>query len=415
MKHIFYLIFASLIITSCGKELCKQTVTYTKATAIYGDLEALRSLPVNAAVTAINNPGKIYVGDDFLLIGEENKGIHVIDNSDPYNPQAINFINIPQNKEYYVHGNTLYAESMYDVVSYDLTDLTNVTVRSREENVFQVGFQNTNAEGETLLGFDYEEVTENLDCNSLINPTQINYFGWNNELIPNSAVPSSFAGNSTGGVGSVNRMAFAQDHLFIINSRDLFVLSDFGQLDYVRTQSNIGWNMETIFPYEDNLFIGTQTGMLIYNLDTESNPEYESRFDHAQACDPVLPTDEVAYVTLRSGTACQGFSNELDIINISDLQNPFLENIVQLESPYGLSKSGNVLYIGEGENGLSIFDITDRVKPVLIKKDRSVEAYDIIAHPTNSSRILIAGTGGLGQYEIDGSIQNLTLLSNISF
>lgn len=413
MRHLIYLLFASIIITSCGKEICNQTVTYTKATAIYGDLDELRNVQVNAAVRAIENPGKIYVGSDYLLIGEEKEGIHVIDNSDAYNPQAINFIQIPQNKEFYVEGNILYAESMYDVVSYDLSDLENVTMRSRELDVFQADFTNSN--GEKLVGFTFEEVREEVDCNSQINPTQINYFGWNNELIPNSAVPSSFAGNSTGGVGTVNRMAYNNNHLYIINERDLFVLSDYGQLSYISTQSNIGWDMETIFPYEDNLFIGTQNGMLIYNLDNESSPEYEARFDHAQACDPVLPTDNVAYVTLRSGSACQGFNNELDVINISDLQNPFLEKVVQLESPYGMSKSGDVLYVGEGENGLSIFDVTDRVNPILIKKESSVEAYDIIAHPTNSSRILIAGTSGIGQYEIDATIHNLTLLSNISY
>ena len=37
------------------------------------------------------------------------------------------------------------------------------------------------------------------------------------------------------------------------------------------------------------------------------------------SCDPVVVQGDYAFVTLRGGTECQGFSNQLDIIDISTL------------------------------------------------------------------------------------------------
>ena len=42
--------------------------------------------------------------------------------------------------------------------------------------------------------------------------------------------------------------------------------------------------------------------------------------------------------------------------------------------------------------------------------DQSIEAYDVIHHPTNTNILLVAGPNGLGQYEIEGE-ERLTLVS----
>jgi len=337
MKHILVVLTLTVLLASCNADICKQTVTYTKATAIYGNMDEIRNETVNSAVQQIENPGKIYVGEDFLLIGEENKGIHVVDNSDPKNPTQVNFINI--------HG-----------IFYD----------------------------------------------------------WNSEIIPASSVPASFAGSSTGAIGTVNRLAYTDDHLYIINRTQLFTLADGIELELLNKEY-AGWAMETLYPHEDHLFIGTESGMLIYSLDNSESPQFFADFDHAQACDPVLPKGDVAYVTLRSGSECQGFTNELDVVDISNLASPSLAKVIQLDSPYGMSVSGDILYVGQGVNGISMLDISDDLNPQLIHQDRSVEAYDIISHPTDNSRILIAGTDGIDQYQIGDDVKDLTLVSKIQY
>ena len=79
----------------------------------------------------------------------------------------------------------------------------------------------------------------------------------------------------------------------------------------VGNQDQLGWGIETIFPYKDKLFIGSQTGMHIYDNANPENPMRLSVFQHARVCDPVVVHDDIAYVTLRSGNQCGGFTNQL--------------------------------------------------------------------------------------------------------
>ena len=54
----------------------------------------------------------------------------------------------------------------------------------------------------------------------------------------------------------------------------------------------------------NRLFIGSQTGMFIYNLSNPDNPVQDGQFNHVRSCDPVIADEKYAYVTLRSGS-CQ--------------------------------------------------------------------------------------------------------------
>lgn len=414
MKNLIYLLGFTLIFASCGNQLCKQTISYTKATAIYGDIDEARNQVVNAAVRDIEDPGKIYIGEDFLLIGEEGEGIHVLDNSDPNNPVQINFINIHQNREFFVEGDALYAESWTDIVKYDISDLSNVRVEARADEVFNTPVS-LNAAGEKLIGFDLENVVEDLDCESPINRDQVNFFSWDNELIPPSAVPSSFAGTSNGSVGTINRLTYSHDNLYVINWNDIFTISDNGSSLTVENETSDWRQMETILTQDDNLFIGTQTGMVIYSLENANAPSLTSTFEHATACDPVLPKGDVAYVTLRSGNDCWGFSNQLDVVNISNLNSPSLVRSIQMDSPLGMTVVGNNLYVGQGQNGLSVFDISNDRDPVLINQEDGFEAYDVIANPNDANKILVTGENGINQYEVTGNAEAFNLLSTIAF
>ncbi len=89
------LILAFSFLQSCTKSVGVVEVTYIKATGVYGDIEALRASPLVEAPRNIVNPGKIFISEDLLLIGEENEGIHVIDDSNPADPIPLSFLKIP--------------------------------------------------------------------------------------------------------------------------------------------------------------------------------------------------------------------------------------------------------------------------------------------------------------------------------
>jgi len=355
MKTKLVLLLLPMIVffASCDLDRCNQTVTYTKATAIYENMEELRQVALNSPVREIEDAGKIYVADDFLLIGEEGKGIHVIDNSDINNPTAINFLNIPMTREFIVDGDKIYAESHYDMIEIDITDLKNARVTNREESYITV--EHINEKGEQLVGFTYEDVTETLPCDSPINSDVINYLAWNNELIPVSSVPSSFTGSSNGESGTLNRIAKSDDHLYMITNNNLHIFDAGSGLSKVKSISNFDRGMETIIIRDKEAFIGKFDGMTIVDITNAASPEITNEYEHEEACDPVLPHKNVAYVTLRVDGPCQGRQNLLDVVDLNRQSRYSRLNAlerIEMSSPYGMTISGNTLYVGEGVNGL---------------------------------------------------------------
>jgi len=413
----FSVLSIMIFLTACNQDSNELEVTYIKATPIYADLEPIRDQDLVAPIRDISNPGKVYVSENLLLIGEEREGIHVFDNSDPATPTAVSFIAVPGNNEFYVQGNYIYAESYYDMLKIDISDMLSPQLVNRVEEAFSTEF--INDDGEALIGFEYKRVTEEIDENTelwrLTHNEDVAYFDFNDKLIPASAVPSTFAGSSDSKIGSVNRIAYSDGYLYAISNEFLTVFEDDAELSLVRS-SREGNQMETIYPFKKKLYVGTRNSMEIFSTMDPANPILEATFVHANACDPVLPSDDVAYVTLRTDDdECAGNATDaLLVVNTSNVFSSYLVEEIAMNSPYGLSLIGDKLYVGEGSNGLKIFDATNKYELELITYDKSVEAYDIIDHPTKANIILIASPAGFGQYEVSNENQNLDLISWIA-
>lgn len=86
-----------------------------------------------APARSLVNPGKIYVQANRFFICEPYKGVHVIDNSNPTQPSAIDFIVIPGCVDIAVRGSILYADNAVDLVAVDLDQRKEV---AREQNAF---------------------------------------------------------------------------------------------------------------------------------------------------------------------------------------------------------------------------------------------------------------------------------------
>jgi hypothetical protein len=141
-----------------------------------------------------------------------------------------------------------------------------------------------------------------------------------------------------------------------------------------------------------------------------TSPTMIGGFEHVRTCDPVIGDGNYAYVTLRSGTPCQGYTNELDILNITDMGNPQLVSVYKLlNNPRGLSKDNNNLFICDGPDGLKVFNVADATNVQFIKQLKDTETYDVIAE--NGVAIVI-GSDGLYEYDYS-DIQNIHLLSKL--
>lgn len=413
-KHLFIIgvVFSLSFFTSCSDQLCEQEVTYTKATAIYADLNDFRIDNLNESPKQLESANKIYLSNDLILISERMKGIHVYDNSDPKNPIAINFLNIPGNNEMFVEDNIIYADSYYDMLKIDISSPLQATVVSRLENAIRPQFSNDR--GQILIGFNEEIVTEQLSCDAYIDDNNSIYFDWNSQRIDDSAIPTAFVSNSNGSLGTANRIAKVDDLIFIIDKTNIFTLEDREKLSEATIPQSIGWALETIYPADGHLFLGSNNGMQIYRIQDDNRVSLRGEFFHATGCDPVLPTDQnVAYVTLRSGDECPGDENNISVVNIANLNSPSLIQEIAMDSPYGMTLHEDKLYVGEGTNGFKIFDASERDNLKLIETNRSIETYDIIVHPTDRNILLFANPNGISQYATEG--QDYNLLSSITY
>jgi hypothetical protein len=101
----------------------------------------------------------------------------------------------------------------------------------------------------------------------------------------------------------------------------------------------------------------------------------------------------------------------LDIVNIKDITKPTLVISYFMTNPYGLGKSGDLLFICDGNAGLKVYNSADPKTLLgnLIFTYPNIQAYDVI--PIGKLLVLI-GADGLFQYDYS-DVKNITLLSKI--
>jgi hypothetical protein len=210
--------------------------------------------------------------------------------------------------------------------------------------------------------------------------------------------------------GSLARFTIAGDYLYTVSTQKMTAYNISNITPQKVSETIIGAAIETIFPYQDKLFIGSQTGMYIYSRLNPAQPTFISLYEHIQSCDPVVAQGNYAYVTLRSGTDCRFGSNLLDVIDISNPSVPSIVNSYQMLNPHGLGVDGTLLFVCEGEHGIKIYDITDPTVPELLQFIEDFHAYDVI--PRNGI-LIITGEDGIFQYQYNQENQTMTYLSRL--
>lgn len=75
-----------------------------------------------------DNLGKIVSLGDYIYINEINKGIHVIDNSDPLHPKPLFFWHIAGNKEFTLKDEVLYADNGRHLLIIDISNPSTISL-----------------------------------------------------------------------------------------------------------------------------------------------------------------------------------------------------------------------------------------------------------------------------------------------
>ncbi|HLF36179.1 MAG TPA: hypothetical protein VI583_18180 [Cyclobacteriaceae bacterium] len=411
------LCFLALIFSGCSDKV-EITRIYTVMEPVYMSPAQLREAVDVIEPQDIHATGKIYLYQHYLLVNEPGKGIHLVNNLNPESPEMLGFINIPGNYDLAVRGDVLYADSYVDLVALDISDVQNIREVNRLKDIF-AGLSTTEYyDPEKGVIVDWNEVEKIEVTEEEFEGNFPSYFNYRTNGIAFASADMASTMSSfmpptvqTGVGGSMARFTIVENYLYSVDNTRLYVF-DISNLNDPKQGmiKDLGWGIETIFPYDHKLFIGSQTGMHIYDIENPDVPIKLSVFEHVRSCDPVVVADTLAYVTLRSGNFCNnGFANQLDVINIKDPTQPEILISYPMANPHGLGIDNGILFLCEGNFGLKIFDATDpmSIDSHLLQTYTGVDAIDVI--PFNDVLIMI-GTDGLYQYDYS-DIENIRLLS----
>jgi hypothetical protein len=405
----------SLFFQNCVKDKC--TSSYSYWIPVYKTKAEARANVKNNASKEIERPGKIYIRGNYIYLNEVDKGIHIIDNSNPSSPRNIAFIDIPGNLDMAVQGNMLYADFYTDLVAINITDPLHVAVTKFTESVFpERAWGNGFSPNPTQVIVDWikRDTTIAIDCggnNSIFNTRKSAdmLFMSASQTGSGGSASASPAGAGTG--GSMARFTIVNNYMYAVSQSALNVVSISNPTDpVVNNRVSIGWGIETIYPFSNRLFIGSSSGMFVYDITNPTNPTRLSSFAHARSCDPVIADNNNAFVTLRSGNACQGFTNQLDVLDITNITSPVLKKSYPMTNPHGLSKDGNTLIICDGKDGVKFYNAADVNNLALLKTISGIEAYDVIAQ---NGWALVVAKDGLYQYDYS-SLTDIKLLSKLT-
>lgn len=386
---------ALFLFSGCLRDRCTTVKTYTRYEPIYKTVaECNTGFQVQPA-RELANPGKIYYFDHYLLINEKNEGIHLIDNSDPANPVNLAFWRIDGNIDMAVRGHYLYADQYINLLTIDIQDIQSPQLVCTRQNAFTLyGFDPQRG---WMVGYDETKVTEEVACDD--NRWGNGWFMEGDVIVVDAAFDNSGGGSNVpaGIAGSYSRFGLVDQYLYTI---DITTLKSWSlqspDCPAVSDSVFIGWNIETLFPWKDRLFVGSQQAVFIFNNSNPRHPVLETTFWHATGCDPVVCDDQYAYVTLHDGTTCNGTLNQLEVINISNLPGASLEATYPMTRPKGLSVRGNYLYLCD--DGLKIFDKSQPTNLQQLAHLNQFKTYDVISLDNN--HLLVIGEGGFFQLDV---------------
>ena len=417
MKRLLILFsFIGLALTSCED---KRLQTYMANVPVYMSYEALRSSFEVVSGASLEKPGKISFYGSHMFVNEYQKGIHVVDLSDPTQPELKAFIEVPGNVDMAIRNNLLYAESFVDLLVIDISDPDQPVLERRIEDLFEY----------VIPPYDYDYPLDEIDekkgvitryeVKKITREVYNNPYPW--PIYWDYRLESSFAdkgmtganSNTYGVGGSMARFITYDDYLYALESSWKLKSINIANIDNLEVENELSlWgNVETLFIADAHLYVGTSNGMHILDLANPGAPNFLSTYQHITACDPVVVEGDRAYVTLRTGNWCGGTQNLLEVIDISDKYEPIRLSSFSMKKPYGLGIDNSTLFVCEGEYGLKVYDASDEnsITSHLIAAFPGINAYDVI--PMESFLFMI-GEDGFYIYDYS-DLNNISILGSL--
>jgi hypothetical protein len=154
--HKINLFFLSVILlAACTRVENKQVVTWVPVYISASEYSQISSQPS----TAIINGGKIVLNNNKLYMVEQGQGIHVVNYTNPAQPEKERFIKVPGCYEVSLKNGYLIVNNGPDLVSLNISDPDSVVVAYRLANVFK-SLQEANSVPPNAVSGDYFECVD---------------------------------------------------------------------------------------------------------------------------------------------------------------------------------------------------------------------------------------------------------------
>ncbi len=226
--------------------------------------------------------------------------------------------------------------------------------------------------------------------------------------------------SDTGASGSYARFIVNGNFLYVIDDQRIktFDLTDPvvpAQIDL----KEVGTEIESLFRLDNRLFIGSGSGLYIYEIDDQGIPQFLGQADYElpfAPCDPVVADSQYAYVTLNTLENISGcgrtFTEQINVLKIFDLtriERPELIAEYDMFGPKGVGIDGDILFLCDDKEGLKIFNVADPSNIEMIIQFDSFTAFDVI--PLDGL-LLVVATDNIYQFDYT-DLNNIRLISNI--
>jgi len=410
MKPIQLLVLVSLfaIFFSCNTESI-ETVLF--AVPKYKSLDEIRNNVQIESARSTNSDGKIYVTAKYLFYIAQEEGVHIFDNQNPSNPQNIAFIRIEGLHDIAVKDNYLYADNFRDLLVFDISDINTISLAQTLGNVIDFSpiypsqaeyydYENSDwNEGDLLIGFNLE-YREKPDYE-----------------YDDISIFDGLESSSIGTGGSYAKFQIKNNALYTLDNwkLNIFNISTSTETFFDHNLYLNNWFgngiLETLFIQKQYLFVGATDGMYIVDVQNEFNPQFVSQFTHGLACDPVVVNQNVAYLTIRANNTCWGneIESQINVIDISNINNPILSSTYLIDEPYGLGYHNNTLYVCNDLNKLNIFDAS--TNDLQLENTYNINVKDVIPLETH---LIAVGNQKIIQFSYQDNFE-LNIISEINF
>lgn len=284
-----------------------------------------------------------------MLASDINSGLKIYSVKDPTNPTHLTTIQLDGNSGSAMKGNLIFANSWDGIYAFKL---------------------NSDLSYDTLSVIKKSYYWDDIDY--IPSHESSGFFGCTRSV--DYAATSGTMDGSTGTGGSYALFAVKDTFLYYLDDYEVVTMSIASEDTLVELhRTYVDWQAETLFPSGKFLYLGGASGMYILSLENPAVPMMVGSMQHFTAYDPVVVRDSTAFVTLRSETR-----NVLLTVNVKDPTNPKLIKEYNATTPYGLSVNDSLLYVSNGYNGFTLYNVSNPENVSVLKTWPSTITKDFI-------------------------------------